>query len=142
MTESFLFNRGVVFPWHCDQYGHMNVRWYAHFFDDGSFLSWSAIGFDMAAAVETGIHTVVAKSTTKFKRETLAGTTLSMMGKFVEFGRSSVTIEQEMLNATNGELHATSEYVLVFCDSKTRQSTTIPENCQQAMLAAGARQKN
>ncbi len=65
-----------------------------------------------------------------------------MMGKFVEFGRSSVTIEQEMLNATNGELHATSQYVLVFCDSKTRQSTTIPENCQQAMLAAGARQKN
>ena len=141
MTKSFLFNRGVVFPWHCDQYGHMNVRWYAHFFDDGSFLSWSTIDFDMAAAVENGMHTVVVKSTTEFKRETLAGTTLSMMGQFIEFGRSSVTIEQQMLNAKNDELQATSQYILVFCDSETRQSISIPENCQQALLAAGARQK-
>ena len=141
MSKRFIFNRGVVFLWHCDQYGHMNVRWYSHFFDDGSFLSWSTIGFDMAAAVESGLHTVVVKSTTEFKRETLAGTTLTMMGQFVEFGRSSVVLEQQMLNAINDELHATSQYVLVFCDSQTRQSIPIPEDCRQAMLTAGAQQK-
>ncbi len=36
--------RSVVFPWNCDQYGHMNVRWYAHHFDDAGFGLWSVIG--------------------------------------------------------------------------------------------------
>ena len=33
-------HRSLVFPWHCDQFGHMNVRWYAHFFDDATFHMW------------------------------------------------------------------------------------------------------
>ena len=37
--------RGVVFPWHCDQFGHMNVRWYAHIFDDAAFHIWPLLGF-------------------------------------------------------------------------------------------------
>ena len=27
-------HRTLVHTWHCDHYGHMNVRFYAHFFDD------------------------------------------------------------------------------------------------------------
>ena len=30
-------NRAVVFPWHCDHFGHMNGRWYAPIFDDAGF---------------------------------------------------------------------------------------------------------
>lgn len=141
MSKRFVFNRCVVFPWHCDQYGHMNVRWYSHFFDDGSFLSWSTIGVDMGAIVATGIHSAVVKATTEFKRETLAGTTLTLMGRFVEFGRSSVTLEQQMVHANSEQTHATSQYILVFCDSQTRQSAPIPAACREAMLAAGARER-
>ena len=141
MSDYLFFNRAVVFPWHCDQYGHMNVRWYAHFFDDGSFLSWPSIGFDMNALVAIGIHSAVVKSTTQFKRETLAGTTLNIMGRFVALGRTSVTIEQEMRNAQNDAVHASSEYVLVFCDSNSREAIPIPQACREAILQAGALEK-
>ena len=141
MSDYQLFNRGVVFPWHCDQYGHMNVRWYAHFFDDASFLSWPSIGFDMNALVESGTHTAVVKSTTAFNCETLAGTTLNMMGRFVALGRTSVTIEQQMRNAQTDDIHASCEYVLVFCDSTSRRAVPIPQACRDAILAAGASEK-
>ena len=37
MENVFEIYRAVVFPWHCDHIGHMNVRWYAHHFDDAGF---------------------------------------------------------------------------------------------------------
>ena len=55
--------RGVVLPWHCDQFGHMNVRWYAHFFDDAGFHVWARNGIGHKQMVDDGIHTVVARTT-------------------------------------------------------------------------------
>jgi len=28
MTQHVMTYRGTVYPWHCDQMGHMNVMWY------------------------------------------------------------------------------------------------------------------
>jgi len=28
--------RGLVYPWHCDHMGHMNVMWYTGKFDEAS----------------------------------------------------------------------------------------------------------
>lgn len=134
-----VFNRGVVFPWHCDQYGHMNVRWYSHFFDDGSFLSWSTIGLDMPALVSSGVHTVVVSSNVVFKRETLAGTPLTILGRFSEIGNSSVIIEQQMVESLSENLHAENKYVLVFCNSESRQPMRIPDNFREKIMQAGAK---
>ena len=46
--------RGVVFPWHCDQLGHMNVRHYVAMFDDASFHLLTAGGMNMSGMNETG----------------------------------------------------------------------------------------
>lgn len=43
-ARSYEVYRGVVFPWQCDHFGHMNVRWYAHHFDDGGFHLWTMAG--------------------------------------------------------------------------------------------------
>jgi acyl-CoA thioester hydrolase len=31
--------RGVVYPWHCDHMGHMNVMWYVGRFDEATWAS-------------------------------------------------------------------------------------------------------
>ena len=36
--------RGVVYPWHCDHMGHMNVMWYVGKFDEGTWQFMAAIG--------------------------------------------------------------------------------------------------
>ena len=142
MSEWPVFNRGVVFPWHCDQYGHMNVRWYSHFFDDGSFLSWSSIGLDARSLNDGGIHTAVVRSTTEFKRELLAGTPIDVLGKFSSVGKSSVTMNQRMVDAVSGALHATYESVLVFCDNDSRAAVAVPTEFREKLLAAGAEDRH
>lgn len=139
MSEWKVFNRAVVFPWHCDQYGHMNVRWYSHFFDDGSFLSWSCFGLDARSLHESGTHTAVVRSTIEFKRELLAGTPVTILGQFSAVGRSSVTMTQRMVDAVSEDIiHATHESVLVFCDDDTRSSVPVPPAFREMLVAAGA----
>ena len=36
--------RGVVYPWHCDHMGHMNLTWYAGKFDEATWNLLSLIG--------------------------------------------------------------------------------------------------
>ena len=139
MSEWRVFNRGVVFPWHCDQYGHMNVRWYSHLFDDGSFLSWSCLGIDVRPLQDAGTHTAVVRSTIEFKRELLAGTPVTILGKFSAVGRSSVTMNQRMVDAVSEDIiHATQESVLVFCDDDSRAAVPIPTAFREKLVAAGA----
>ncbi len=140
MSEWNVFNRAVVFPWHCDQYGHMNVRWYSHFFDDGSFLSWSCLGLDARTLGDSGTHTAIVRATIEFKRELLAGTPVTMLGTFSAVGRSSVTMNQRMVDAVSEDvIHATYESVLVFCDDKSRAAVAVPPLFREKLLAAGAR---
>lgn len=139
MSEWKVFSRAVVFPWHCDQYGHMNVRWYSHFFDDGSFLSWSTIGLDSRSLKDSGMHTAIVRSTIEFKRELLAGTPVTILGKFSAVGRSSVTVSQRMVDAVSEDiLHATHESVLVFCDDNSRAAVSVPTAFREKLIVAGA----
>ena len=44
MHEPIETYRGVVYPWHCDQMGHMNVMWYTGKFDEASWNLFAQIG--------------------------------------------------------------------------------------------------
>jgi acyl-CoA thioester hydrolase len=40
--------RGVVYPWHCDHMGHMNVMWYTGKFDEACWQLLSMLGLTQA----------------------------------------------------------------------------------------------
>lgn len=42
-------HRSVVYPWHCDHMGHMNVMWYAGKFDEATWALFHAIGLTPAS---------------------------------------------------------------------------------------------
>jgi len=127
--------RGVVFPWHCDQFGHMNVRWYAHLFDDAAFGLWSVHGIGLRTMEARGFHTVVVRATTEFRREIAAGEMYVVESGFARVGTKSVTYAQQMLNADTGTLHATQDGVEVMFDPKTRGSLTIPDDIRAIVEA-------
>jgi acyl-CoA thioester hydrolase len=129
-------HRAVVFPWQCDQFGHMNVRWYAHWFDDAAFHLWPTSGVTFRRMVELGIHTVVARTETDFVRELSAGDLVVVRSGFVRLGRSSVTYAQRMLNAETETLHARQRATEVFFDPATRGSATIPDEIRAAIEPA------
>ncbi len=128
-------NRGTVFPWFCDQFGHMNVRWYAHHFDDGGFQIWSILGYPMRRMEEEGFHTVIARSTNNFRHEIKVGENFLIRTAPIRCGSKSCTLLRKMINADADILHATQESVEVFFDPETRSAVPIPDNLRPVIEA-------
>lgn len=133
MSKMMEVNRVVAMPWHCDQFGHINVRWYAHYFDDASFQIWAQSGLDLTQMSERGVHTVMAQTVTDLKLEIKAGDVMVVLGGFMRLGTKSVKLRYELRSVTTGELHATQNAVEVFFDSTTRSSTSIPDDIRSAL---------
>ena len=125
--------RGVVFPWNCDFLGHMNVRWYAHFFDDAGWHLWSVVGLPQTKIRERGVTLVVASTKTDFIHELRAGELIVVKSGFTHIGNRSIRHLARLYNADTGTLCASQESVEVFFDLATRKSATMPEDIR-AML--------
>ncbi len=127
--------RSVVFPWQCDHFGHMNVRWYAHHFDDAAFHIWPVLATSFKRMKELGVHPVVAHTATDFVRELQPGDLIVIESAFTTIGNSSVTYEQRLKDAETGTLHAKQKTVEVFFDPATRGATPVPDEIRQVIEA-------
>ncbi len=119
--------RGVILPSVCDHWGHMNVRYYLHHFDDSTFHVWAVHGVTIEDILSHGVHTVIARDTMNFRQEIKAGALWVIRSVFTRVGRRSVTQMHRMYNAETGALHADMECVEVFFDPESRASAPIPE---------------
>ncbi len=133
MNNWFETTRGVVFPWHCDHYGHMSARWYVHHFDDSSMHIWTAAGLAQSRTRKRGVDTVVARYTVDYIQEMHAGQLLVVRSAFVRIGNKSVTHRHRMYDADEGTLHASLECVEVFFDPETRRSTSMPDDIRAVL---------
>lgn len=126
-------HRSVVHPWYCDHIGHMNVRFYGHFFDDAGFHIWNMINGAHGAMKKNGVGVVVAKTTNDFLCEASVGELLIINSGFTRLGNKSLTYTQRMTNAENGTLIATQDAVEVFFDLKARKSTDMPDEIRKIL---------
>lgn len=125
----------VVHPWHIDQFGHMNVRWYAHAFDDASFLLWQRLGLTLTEMTQTyGVHTVTLSATTGFLAELNAGDCVRSVGGVIRLGTKSITLGFKLVGY-DGTEHATYETVEVFVDAKTHKSVPMPDEVRAKLEA-------
>ena len=126
MADWMETHRAVAFPWNCDHIGHLNVRWYAHFFDDAGFHLWSRIGLSHATLKERGLATVIARTTTDFLQEVRAGELMTIESAFTRLGTKSLDAVHRMRNAETGTLCATQHVVEVFFDLAARKPCPMP----------------
>lgn len=127
--------RALVLPTHCDHIGHMNVRWYAHHFDEAGFQIWTVANVSQAEMRERGTQVVVARTTTNFVKEMKAGASILVRGGFTGVGTKSVTHIAKLYNADTGEICATQETVEVFFDPAARKPAPMPEDFKQRLAA-------
>lgn len=125
--------RGVVFPWHCDHFGHMNVRWYAHYFDDAGFHLWTMAGISQAELRARGVAMVVARIKIDFIHELRDGDLLVVRSGFTHVGNKSLHHVARMFNADTDVICATQESVEVFFDPDTRKSAPMPDDVRQIL---------
>ena len=118
----------VVQRWHLDQFGHMNVRWYAHLFDDAIWMLWGAMGLDQNALQRAhGCHTVTAVSETTFRRECVDGDLIRVDGAVTRVGTRSVAFLLAARTPRTGEVHATCRVVEVFVSPGDHAPVPIPD---------------
>ena len=128
--------RGVVHPWMCDQFGHLNVRFYAHIFDDAGFALWPMIGVGRLAFEKADVHTVVARTETDFRMELPPGRMFLVRSRIERIGNKSMSYLQELLEADTRDIHAEQRVVEVFFDPKTRKACVMPDAIRDALTRA------
>ena len=133
MTTWFESFRGVVHPWMCDQFGHLNVRFYAHVFDDSGFALWPMVGVGRLAFEAAGVHTVVARTETDFRAELPPGRFIVVRSAFERIGGKSVSYVQELRDADTYVVHAGQRVVEVFFDPKTRRACAMPDAIREVL---------
>lgn len=126
MTEPMLTYRGTVYPWHCDQMGHMNVMWYVGKFDEGTWNFLSMIGLTSKFMRENGSATAGVEQNITYKKELFPGDVISVRTTLLEVRDRVVRIQHEMRKNDTDEVVAIMVLTAVHLDEKSRRATPFP----------------
>ncbi len=127
--------RGVVYPWHCDQLGHMNVQHYVGHLDIAAFHFLAELGFMADGQQDSGITLVDAQHTIQFKNEQRLGTLFKIESALLKVGTKSVVAMHRLRNIETSVIGATTEIVAVCFDLSTRSSIPIPDDTRKQLKA-------
>ena len=135
MAEPLITYRGVVYPWHCDHMGHMNVMWYVGKFDEATWQLLAAIGASPSRLQEGQFGLVAVEQHIHYKRELRSGDLLTIRSSVLDGREKSVRFTHEMTNDQSGEMAATMLVVGVCIDLITRKARALPQDMVQRVAA-------
>jgi acyl-CoA thioester hydrolase len=126
MTQTMETYRGVVYPWHIDQIGHMNVQFYTARFDEATWHFFAALGITPAYLKNNGRGMAAVDQHTQYKQELHAGALINIGSELLEMKSKTVRFRHRMYNSETGEEVAVTELVGVHMDTTARRSVAIP----------------
>jgi acyl-CoA thioester hydrolase len=135
MENWFELYRNIVMPGQCDAYGHLNVRYYAAFFDDAGWHIPSKAGLSLDEIRSRGLGTVAATITIDFLQELRAGQLVLIKGAVTRVGTKSFSHEMRLYEADSMTQCATQKTVEVCFDTKARKGVAWPEDVKQKLLS-------
>src|SRR5688572_16247922 len=125
MIETY---RGAIYPWHCDQMGHMNVMWYVGKFDEATWNLFAEMGVTAPFLKEHRRGMAAVQQNITYKRELLAGDTIAVRSAFLEVREKVARFVHEMRHAVTGEVAAICLLTGVSIDAQTRKAVPFPED--------------
>jgi acyl-CoA thioester hydrolase len=123
--------RGTVYPWQCDDTGHMNVMWYVGKFDEASCQVLAKLGFTRSRFAKDGIGMVAVEQHIDYKGELHAGDLVTIRSAVLELKEKSIRLTHEMRNDETGELAATTVIVAVHIDASLRKARPLPSDIRE-----------
>ena len=135
MTEKILTYKGLVYPWHCDHMGHMNVMWYVGKFDEATWAFFASIGLmpEMLRTSDRGMAALDQHLT--YQKEVMPGDMLEVFSSTLEVKAKTIRFYHEMLSVETEEVVATCELVAVHLDTKARKGVALPEDVREKAMA-------
>lgn len=119
---------GVVYPWHEDHMGHMNVQHYVAKFDEGTWNFFAELGLTPDYAAANGVGMAAVQQNITYRRELMAGDRIEVRSGLLQIGGKTVRFVHEMRNRGSGEIAAYAEMTGVILDAQSRRSRSFPED--------------
>jgi len=115
----------TVYPYECDAYGHLNEAAWLLLFERGR---WEALARGPGADLFTrhGVWPAVRRATVEFHAAAFPGDVLAIDLRSEDVGRTSVTVIQRAVRASDGVLLAEVRLVFVMIDGEGRP-VPVPE---------------
>jgi acyl-CoA thioester hydrolase len=125
--DDALTYRGVVYPWHCDHMGHMNVMWYVGKFDEASWHCFAALGLTPAWLRQHGRGMAAVEQQISYRRELRAGDLVSVRTRVLEVHDKALRLAHAMHDEADGALCATSALTAVHLDTAARRAIAFSD---------------
>ncbi len=125
-AEKPITYRGIVYPWHCDHMGHMNVMWYVGKFDEATWNLFALIGITPEYIRDRRHGMAALQQNIAYKEELIAGDVIVVRSQILEVREKVVRFQHELINEGNGKLAAVCELTGVHLDLRTRKSRPLP----------------
>ena len=135
MKELDITYRGIVYPWHCDHMGHMNVMWYVGKFDEATWHLAGLMGVTGAYMKRENKGMVAAEQRIIYKRELVAGTLISVRSGVIEVSEKKVKFFHEMINEETKEVAAITFLTGIHIDTLLRKACALPEEARRLATA-------
>lgn len=126
MKEQLITYRGVVYPWHCDHMGHMNVMWYVGKFDEATWQLVHRLGITPSYLQDNQRGLAAVDQHLQYQRELKAGDLVTVRSQVLELHERKIRFRHEMINDGTGEVAAIATLVGVHMDSLARKAAAFP----------------
>ena len=124
VTEEFL-----------DEYGHMNVKWYAQLWGRGASAFFKGLGMDWTESTKFGRGHWVLRQVIDYKAEVPQGDHIAIHCRMIAHTDKVMHNAYFMINETQGKIASTSEVLVGYADLKARRLTSIPDDLVQTLDA-------
>ena len=132
-APSFTY-RGVVYPWHCDHMGHMNVMWYVGKFDEATWNLMAEIGLTPEYLRDNGRGMAAVQQEISYKRELLAGAVVTVTSQILEMRDRSIRF-QHVMSDGDGNVAAETLLTGVHIDTRLRKACSFDDSVRQRAQA-------
>jgi len=138
-VKEFTTYRGSIYPWQCDQMGHMNVMFYVGKFDEATWQLFAALGLTPTYFRETQSGVAALAQHLTYKKELLPGAIMEIRSHVVKIAEKVIVFAHEMHDAETDLVAATCELTVIHLDRQTRKSSPFPaafiENVQRRLIS-------
>lgn len=119
--------QGNIYPWHCDQMGHMNVKFYVEKFDQANFQLFALLGIDWKYLKETNYGMAAIEQQIFYKKEVFPGENIFIESQTTEIKEKVMLNRHKMYKTSSAELAASCELTCVHMDLKKRSASPFPD---------------
>jgi acyl-CoA thioester hydrolase len=135
MAEPIPTYRGVVYPWHCDHVGHMNVMWYMSKFDEATWFFFNEIGLTRSSLAAQKRGMAAVEQRIAYQREVRAGDALAVDTTLLEVRERVLRFAHTMRIAESGGVAAVMMQTTVYLDMEQRRAAALPEQVRERARA-------